>query len=82
MGKGATKTPWEYFMTAASSMDRINRNNKTKKVKTLTLKQQLDNLDKSLKAKSQERPKKAKQVESQQFSYAPDVLTEDGWNHV
>jgi len=75
MSKGTTKTPWEHFMNAASSMERTNRANKKKAPKVLTLKQQLDNLEKT--TKQVVIPKKARKEQKVQFSYAPDVLSEN-----
>jgi len=75
MGKRTTKTPWEHFMTAVGANERILRKEKRKN-KVPTLRQQLGQLEKSLK----KLPADIVPVEEKPtFSYAGDVISEENW---
>ena len=80
MGKGSTKTSWEHFMQAVSAADRINKKNRTRPVKMLSLKEQLEKLEKSI-DNVIKHVEKLPEEEPISFSYAADALTVPGYNH-
>lgn len=77
MAQGTRKTPWEHFMTAASACDRINRKDRTRAPRILSLKEQIERAERIA---EHERVRVKPAVEEPvTYSHASDALTMENW---